>query len=131
VTGTKARAYSSRLRVSRVGATLRGIKAASRVREGEAGTDGEVVRATPLADVGRESSRPSLVVESAVLANRLRAVIENVGVEELASLVEAALRRVSTVVGRLGGAGSGAERDVEGARGELKAISGRVSECLR
>lgn len=77
-----------------------------------------MVVATPLASVGSERRGPGLVVEGAVLADRLGVLVQDVGVEELARLRDAVLGRVGEVVLGLGSAGGGAETCVKGSLGE-------------
>lgn len=77
-----------------------------------------MVVAAPLAPVGGERRGPGLAVEGAVLANRLRVLVQDVGVEELASLRDAVLGRVSEVVLGLGSAGGGTETGIKGSLSE-------------
>ena len=61
----------------------------------------EVVLSTPLTIVGGEAAGPALVVQSAILTYCGAIVVEHIGVEELARLVESVASWVFAVIVRL------------------------------
>ena len=81
-------------------------------------SNGVVIRTTVLSNIRRVAGRPCLVVQSAILSNCLGTIVEDVSVEELASLSNSTLGRVGAVVVGLSGAGTCAESGVEGAGSE-------------
>lgn len=67
------------LRASRVRAPNRLVSVCCRVAECVAVADSVVVGSAPLTNVGSIARRPCLVVQRAVLADGLRAIVQNVG----------------------------------------------------
>lgn len=86
------------LRLSWVRATLWLVEAASSVGTSVAEANVEVVRPSPLPVVSGKGRWPRLIVQCAVLPYGGRIVVENIGIEELACLVEAILCRVLLIV---------------------------------